>query len=73
MNTTRRSAKLLAVAAASALIFAACGSDDDTSAPEGTDAAETGDTTETETETTEGGARPRPPKLRRSKAPKVAP
>ena len=61
MNTTRRSAKLLAVAAASALIFAACGSDDDTSAPEGTDAAETGDTTETETteggetETTEGG------------------
>ncbi len=53
MNTTRRSAKLLAVAAASALIFAACGSDDDTSAPEGTDAAETGDTTETET--TEGG------------------
>jgi peptide/nickel transport system substrate-binding protein len=55
VNTTRRSAKLLAVAAASALIFAACGSDDDSSAPDGTDAAETGDTTETETETTEGG------------------
>jgi len=53
VNTTRRSAKLLAVAAASALIFAACGSDDDTSAPDGTDAAETGDTTATET--TDGG------------------
>ncbi|MGB7878552.1 MAG: ABC transporter substrate-binding protein, partial [Ilumatobacteraceae bacterium] len=58
MNTTRRSAKLLAVAAASALIFAACGSDDDTSAPDGTDAAETGDTTATDTtatDTTDGG------------------
>ncbi len=57
MNTTRRSAKLLAVAAASALIFAACGSDDDTSAPEGTDATETGDSTDTtegsETDTTD--------------------
>ncbi len=57
MNTTRRSTKLLAVAAASAMIFAACGSDDD-NGDSGEGATE--DTTEqtegtTEDTTGEGG------------------
>ncbi len=67
MNTTRRGRKILALAAASAVIFAACGSDDDsgssdttgsdtTEAPtEGTDAPDTTDDTTETTETTDGG------------------
>ncbi|MGB0114424.1 MAG: ABC transporter substrate-binding protein [Ilumatobacteraceae bacterium] len=48
MNTTRRGSKLLALAAASALVFAACGSDDDSG-----DSGDSGDTdTSTETEDT---------------------
>jgi peptide/nickel transport system substrate-binding protein len=47
VNTTRRSSKLLAIAAATALVVAACGSDDDDTGDSGTD---------TETETTDGGA-----------------
>ncbi len=59
MNTTRRSTKLLAVAAASAMVFAACGSDDD-SGDSGEGAEGTEDTTEetegtTEETTGEGG------------------
>lgn len=49
MNNTRRSSKLLAAATASALVFAACGSDDGDTADE-----TTGDETET-TEAAEGG------------------
>jgi peptide/nickel transport system substrate-binding protein len=66
VNTTRRGRKILALAAASAVILAACGSDDDsgsgsestdagsetTEATEGTDAP---DTTDDMTETTDGG------------------
>ena len=66
MNTARRGRKILALAAASAVIFAACGSDDDggsgaettdsgsetTEAPDGTEAP---DTTDETTETTDGG------------------
>ena len=57
MNTTRRGPKLLALVAASAIIFAACGSDDDggSSSGDSTPAGET-ETTEAETETTEGAA-----------------
>ena len=49
MNTTRRSSKLLAVAAASALVFAACGSDDDSG-----DSGEGSEGTTETTEATEG-------------------
>ncbi len=72
MNKIRRSHKLLAVAAASALVFAACGSDDNggssgtnpptTDAPEGTDAV-TGDTeapVETEAPPEDGTEAPPP-------------
>jgi peptide/nickel transport system substrate-binding protein len=47
VNTTRRSTKLLAIAAATALIVAACGDDDDTgdTGATGTDATETTDGT----------------------------
>ena len=64
MNTTRRGRKILALAAASAVIFAACGSDDnsgssDTSGSDTTEAATDGtdapDATDATTETTEGG------------------
>lgn len=62
MNTTRRGRKVLALAAASAVIFAACGSDDDsgssdTSASDSTEAATEGtdapDTTDDMTDTTD--------------------
>jgi peptide/nickel transport system substrate-binding protein len=71
VNTTRRGRSALALVAASALVFAACGSDDDgadtgdtggdtTEAPDATDAPDTteGDMTEDTTEDTagEGGA-----------------
>jgi ABC-type transport system substrate-binding protein len=65
VNTTRRGRKLLALAAASAVIFAACGSDDN-SGSSSTDASETTDattdgteapgTTDGTTETTDGAA-----------------
>lgn len=64
VNTTRRGRKLLALAAASAVIFAACGSDD-SSGSSNTDGSETTDapdatdapgTTDDNTETTDGGA-----------------
>jgi ABC-type transport system substrate-binding protein len=66
VNTTRRGRKILALAAASAVIFAACGSDDDSGASdtsgsettEATEGTEAPDTTEAETETTEGGEEP---------------
>ena len=62
MNTTRRGRKVFALAAASAIIFAACGSDDDSgssdSTPDATEAPTEGteapDTTEGVTDTTEG-------------------
>lgn len=56
MNTTRRSAKLLALVAASALVFAACGSDDDSgdSGAGDTTADTTGDTTGDTTADTAG-------------------
>ena len=55
MNTTRRSTKLLALAATSALVFAACGSDDD----EGSGDEESATTEATEgTEATDGTEAP---------------
>jgi peptide/nickel transport system substrate-binding protein len=69
VNTTRRGRSALALVAASALVFAACGSDDDdadtgdtgsdtTEAPDGTDTTDTTDTTDDTTDGTtgEGGA-----------------
>ena len=68
MNTKRRGRKILALAAASAVIFAACGSDDDSgSGAETSDAAETTDapdsteapdTTDDMTEDTTGTSEP---------------
>ena len=68
MNTTRRGRKILALAAASAVIFAACGSDDDsgssdTSASDSTEAATEGtepadDMTETTDDMAEEGEEP---------------
>jgi peptide/nickel transport system substrate-binding protein len=67
VNTTRRGRSALALVAASALVFAACGSDDDdagdtgdtgsdtTEAPDGTDTTDTTDDT-TDGTTGEGGA-----------------
>ncbi|WP_420453357.1 ABC transporter family substrate-binding protein [Ilumatobacter sp.] len=54
MNTTRRSSKLLAVAAASALVVAACGSDAEESTEVATDTSDTGETGGTEPMTTDG-------------------
>ncbi len=66
MNTTRRGRKILALAAASAVIFAACGSDDDggaetsdavetTDAPDSTEAPDATDAPGDTTDTTDGG------------------
>lgn len=57
VNTTRRGVKLLAIAAASALVIAACGSDDDTSDSGDTGATDTsGSETTDAPDTTDGGA-----------------
>jgi peptide/nickel transport system substrate-binding protein len=60
VNTTRRGRKVLALAAASAIVFAACGSDDDSgssdSTPEATEAPTEGTEAPSDTTaTTEGG------------------
>jgi peptide/nickel transport system substrate-binding protein len=54
VNTTRRGRSALAIVAASALVFAACGSDDDTSTDTGGDTTQAPDGTDATDDTTDG-------------------